>query len=239
MWYNYFAVQLKKSFLRIWSITVGLLRRMRNQCRCHSSRRRSFFLCVVWKVFRFLRHISIYYWIHICFIRNRGIHWWARNRYHIVDGYVLSWLFIIDGSLICLLHSIPCLGYKCWFIGLTSFLILWRLLDILQAWVYVNILNEQPKPMSTPRMLFLDFIAFADVIIIFGVFAFFAKTTFHPSFCTIWQSLYYSVTTITTIGSDYSPISRCGYLLFYGEIAFGVLFLVVVIQRVLSFYRKS
>ncbi len=159
-------------------------------------------------------------------------HWWYRNRYIIVECYVFSWLVV---EIIFLLRFDQIL---LWFI---IWFFIWRLVDIFQSWFNILILSEDPSPYSVPRMLVLVMISFAEIAIIFGVLDFVWKDAFISdghTFHSMWQSLYHSVTTITTVGSNYSPVSGAGYFLVYGEIVFSVLFLVVVIQRIVSLYRS-
>lgn len=176
--------------------------------------------------------------LHVLFKRAKGYPWWHRNRYKIIEWYVITWSILI-AILFFLLYPFS----NSWFIWLFILFGACRLIDILQAWVSVNILATDPHPYSAPRMLVLNIISFSQIIVVYAGFAFLASKSFLPTISdepikSIWSGLYYSFTTITTMDSGFSPKGFLGHFLFYSQVSFGILFLVVVIQQVLSFYRK-
>ena len=216
--------------------TYLLAKRVRRFLRClrrhfrwitKRSYERSWVLLSVYNVFRWIDHITAGYWIRVAYTKKS-------KRYHVVDTYVIVYCLIS----IVILAVLPILASNCWFTTISQIILWWRLLDIFQGWVNVTLLRRHLSVYSPSRMLFLDFVSFTTVAIIFGSFAFLWRYFFSPPFCSPWQSLYYSVGTITTIGSTYTPIGR-GYFLFYGEIIFSLLFLVIVIRRVISFFPRT
>lgn len=177
--------------------------------------------------------------IHVLFKVCKGHHWWNENRYHIVDGYVVAW-----SILITILFLFLCPFPNSWFIWLFIIFGACRLFDIFLAWVNTNILTIDPRPYSAPRMFVLNILSFSQVIVVYAGFALLASNSFLPArscepIKSIWDGFYYSFTTITTMDSGFSPKDWIGYLLFYSEVSFGILFLIVVIQQVLSLYRQQ
>ncbi len=197
---------------------------------------KSWILCVFQSILCVLDCITLHLILPAHLQRYLGRRRWAVWKYHFLDGIIAFWLAIEVASLFQLGQSSGL------FVWLRIFLI-WRLFDIFQSWFSMGVLHPKPKPYSVARMLTLQLVGFAEAAIIFGVLDFVWKDAFistlnGSTFCSVWQSLYHSVTTITTIGSVYLPRSMLGYLLVYGEVICGILFLVVLIQRTLSFPRK-
>jgi len=121
-------------------------------------------------------------------------------------------------------------------------LLIWRLLNILGAWLHVFIVGPGDVK-SPPRTLLLVLINYLELVVMFGFAAFVFKYSFYDSsaltyqtFSSILHSLRYSVGIMTTIGSSFEPHGCVGFALFFLEIFFGLLFIAVVIQRALSYF---
>jgi len=160
-------------------------------------------------------------------------HWFEKNKYKLVECYVILWLFTIIAAFIFIEKA------QCLFL----FFLIWRLVDLFQSLFSINILSEDPSPYSITRMLILVLISVIEVSVIYALFYFVNGDFFISSngqyLRAKGESLYMSVTTLTTIGSDFSPSnSLVGYSIIYSEIIFGVLFLIVVIQRIVSLFKN-
>ena len=168
----------------------------------------------------------------ICLINPK---WYRRNNKDIVDFGVASVLAIEIMAFLGseFYSSIPNI--------LGVILFSWFLLSIFTTWFDIFILKDEPGLLSPTRSLILALVNLFEIIFIFAILAFILRGDFHPNICSNWQSLRYSIGVITTIGSDFEPYRPGGYLLFYFQLLFGVLFLVVIIGRVLSYFpgRKS
>ena len=123
-------------------------------------------------------------------------------------------------------------------IFLAIFLV-WRQLDILQAW-YNTFLKEEVKAISAVRSLALATINYLELAVIFGLLTFiFRSGNFYPGIVTITESLRHSIGVITTIGSRFDPATPFGSLLYYSEVVFGLVFLVVIIARVILLFKPQ
>ncbi len=129
-------------------------------------------------------------------------------------------------------------------------ILIYRIIDILLVWFYVHlvarsktvtILDEDKKSIATYgepyaiRTLLLVFINFFEVITIFAVFAFITN----PFIDTRWQSFFYSIGTITTIGVSKEPAHFSSQLLFAVELIYGLFFILIVIQRTLDLFKRD
>jgi len=116
--------------------------------------------------------------------------------------------------------------------------LIWRQLDILQAWYNTFLKEEKVKALSAARSLALATINYLELAVIFGLLTFlFRSGNFNPGIITITESLRHSIGIITTIGSRFDPATAVGGLLYYSEVVFGLAFLIVIIARVLSLFK--
>jgi hypothetical protein len=165
---------------------------------------------------------------HKCFTKHIKC---EKIRYMHVDAYETIWFII----LILFLVSSGCFYQSCWFIWIASFFVAYRLFDIFQSWVYQFILMKGWSSVDVNRSLVLVFFDYIEIIISYAVLYFILQNNFSGSFCSVCQSLYYSVTTATMIGSnDWQPIKPWGYVIFFSQIIFAVLFLTVVVQHIIG-----
>jgi hypothetical protein len=194
--------------------------------------RRSFLLVGMRIFLAFLECISLKT-IYQSYYKSINVQCFEANRYKAVEIYVFIW-FLTEILLFKYIGNIP--------LCLIIFLLLWRLTDIFQSIFSIGILSEDPSPSSIPRMLILLLIGLTETAIIYGVFYYINKDMFvlinGETLYSKSQSLYHSVVTLTTIGSDFSPVSCVGYTIVYSQIAFSVLFLIVVIQRIVSLFKN-
>ncbi|KTB48879.1 hypothetical protein DEALK_17260 [Dehalogenimonas alkenigignens] len=155
---------------------------------------------------------------------------WSPTRL-VVEVYVTFWL-------VCLLVLAWAIGIAGSLPALLLLVIIWRLLDISQAWFH-TFLKHRVKALSPVRSLALATMNYFELFIIFGILAYqFRTDNFYPSFVTITESLRYSIGVITAMGSKFDPASVLGGLLYYGEIAFGLGFLVVIVTRILTLFKE-
>lgn len=201
-------------------------------------KRKGFVLHVLRFLFYCLWGLSLSLWIRSILQRYHPS-CWKRNKYFIVESYVLFW-FMVEilflGLLIC-----TSLVEEDWFLCLAAGFLSYRLFDIFQAWVNQFVLMEMQewKPIDPRRTLVLVFIGYVEIMISYAILAFVFQDTFSKPFCTVCQSLYYSVTTATTIGSKWEPISAGGYAIFYTQVMFAVLFVTAVIGQIFTYISKK
>lgn len=155
---------------------------------------------------------------------------------------MISWLAL--GIIFFFKLFIPNLGQQCAVGVIFSLFLMYRLFDIFQSWVNMFLLTEDPKLRDPSRNLVLAFIGYFEVIIGYSVLAFIFKSGFTcvsntHTFHHIVDSLRYSVGLLTTIGSNWEPSAWYGYFFFYTQVLFGVLFVVVVIQRIIILIRQK
>ena len=156
----------------------------------------------------------------------------CRNRF--VDAWVLSWLTIEIAVLFYFVYNTN-------WIVLVIFLSL-RLIGIVQTWINTSFFDIHEKEEDKPhpvRYFFLTLLNYLEGALIYAILAFLYKYDFRPELIAIRESLDYSVRTITAMGSDVTPITWCGEVLFLAETAFGLFFLIVVIQRVFAFLKSA
>ena len=157
----------------------------------------------------------------------------GKNRYIAVEAYVLLVWVPFEIIIFCTFTSSVSASVG-WFRIFAAALLSYRLLDIFQSWVSQFIVSKDWQPINPYRSLILVIISFTEIILIYGTLSFIFQRAFSEPFLTISESLYYSVTTATAIGSSWHPISVAGYALFYTQIMFSILFLTFVIQRILK-----
>lgn len=168
---------------------------------------------------------------------------WKR-QYRCVDWYVISWLAL--GIVFFLLLFIHGLNQQCVVRWIFTIFLSYRLLDIFQAWVKMFLLSEDPELRDPLRTLVLVLIGYFEIAVAYAVIAFLYKNGFQEvlntgTFDHIVESLRYSVGVLTTLGSTWEPSACNGYLILYTQVLLGVLFIIVVIQRVIALIheRKS
>ncbi len=161
-----------------------------------------------------------------------------KRSYICVDWYVISWL-AIGIIMFFLLLFFPEFGQQCVVRVIFTLFLSYRLLDIFQAWVNMFLLKEDPELRDPLRTLVLTLVAYFEILVAYAVIAFLFKSGFQSvlntgTFDHTVESLRYSVGILTTLGSTWEPSAFNGYLILYTQVFLGVLFIVIVIQRVIA-----
>lgn len=152
-------------------------------------------------------------------------------RYRCIDALEIFWVVV----LILLLASHGWYFKSSLYLCLVISIVIYRLYDIFQSWVYQFILMEDWRPVNIYRSLVLVIIGYFEIIISYSVLYFILQDNISKSFYSVCQSLYYSVTTSTMIGSnDWQPVKPWGYVIFFSQIIFALLFLTVVVQHIIG-----
>lgn len=160
------------------------------------------------------------------------------KSYRAVEIYVLCWL-CINLLFLGLIFSFPNISNIPIFFVIVMILLILRLVDLLQ--VSFNVLlfdrirtGKNYQIASPTRLLILNLFNYVEITIIFGIIGFLARNSFYPSFQSAWDSLYYSIGVITTIGSNVEPIAWQGRVMFLSEIILGLVFILLIIGRAIS-----
>jgi len=161
----------------------------------------------------------------LCFQKPRQ----PLQRWHI-ELYVLVWLIV--EILILRFLSSP----NCWCL----FVVTWRLIDILQTQYRLSFTGKEPIVIAA-RSLLLVLINYAEILMIFSVIYFTQQEHFvQPFDCTL-NSFEYSISVfipLIDIIQTHSPINCLGKIIFYFEILSSLFIHILIIQRVMSFFRR-
>lgn len=165
-----------------------------------------------------------------------------KRRYYCVDGYVVSWfalgiIFFLALLLSDGLDQQPILRF------VFAIILCYRLFDIFQAWVNMFLLEHDPQLRDPNRNLVLAFIGYLEIVIAYSVLAFLFKNGFKNvstalTFGDIVESLRYSLGILTTLGSNWEPSAFNGYSILCTQLTFGLLFVVIVIQRIITLVQR-
>lgn len=188
-----------------------------------------------YRVFQILKWVSPLNWL---LKANKG---WIDSR-RVVDTYVASWV-CVSISIFCVLQwgdmsVIPILS-----VVLTILLAL-RLFDILQAWVKTLFIPPFAKS-SAPRLIILALLNYIEVTIIFGVIGFlfrlapYYEQTEKYSHIQAIDGLRASFGIVTPLGVGDLPSAFTSGALYYVEYVIGLLFLLIIINRVLGYFRNN
>lgn len=162
-----------------------------------------------------------------------------RKSYQSVDWYVLSWL-IAEVSFFILLAIFDATRHNALF-WIPLIFIFYRLFDIFQSLVSQYILGGVTgkwNPINIYRSLVLVFIGYLEVTISNAFVALFFKTQFNG--IDEWtQAWYYSLRNAATIGSDYSPKTVLGLIIFSAQVIITLLFVTAVVNRIISHIRDA
>jgi hypothetical protein len=110
----------------------------------------------------------------------------------------------------------------------------------LGVWWDINVIPGDI--VSSPRLLLLTLLNYIEIGFIFAVIAFINQHAFTPEFGVIQNSLRWSFDILLpTISFEqrFTPNSSIGNAIFFSEVAYGFIFLIVVIARVLDFFRRK
>ena len=105
------------------------------------------------------------------------------------------------------------------------------------------LLKEDPELRDPLRTLVLVLIGYFEILVAYAVIAFLFGSSFQNvlntgTFDHVGDSLRYSVGVLTTLGSTWEPSACNGYLILYTQVLLGIIFIVVVIQRVIALIRE-
>lgn len=219
------------------------------------SRRKGFivpFLLTVFfdflKLFSFLEFLR-YIARRICLTRKIPSKWFWRwlslwrclNTQFAVEVYVLLGLLIVETTFFCLLWDNPSRASSLLFYWFANILLILKSIEIFQTWFNIHIIRIA-EPASAPRLLVLIFINYIELIIIFSVLSFLHQGCFSPAFGSLQNSLLFTLNTFIpfdlNLGLDFIPKGLCGYLMFFTEILFTLLFILIIIGRTLAYFRS-
>ncbi|HEY40891.1 MAG TPA: hypothetical protein G4O18_03425 [Dehalococcoidia bacterium] len=166
---------------------------------------------------------------------EEGVRYKRIRLYEAVDRYVLGWFAFEIVIFIAMLFFFRC---DCkWFFIVPLIFIIYRLLEILQAWVSQFILGGVPvrgwKPLDVYRSLVLVCVGYVEIIFSYAFIVLFCWESFDGIEYGV-KALHYSVSNAVTIGSDVVPRSWLGYTIFGTQVIFILLFITAVIGFIIG-----
>lgn len=218
------------------------------------SRRKGFIVPFLLTVFfDFLRLFSVleclrYATRRICVTREPSSKWFWRwlslwrslNTQLAVEVYVLVSIVIVELIFFFLLWDNPSRASSLLFYWFANILLVLKLVEIFQTWFNIHIIRIA-QIASAPRLLVLILINYVELIIIFSVLSLLHQGCFSPEFGCLQNSLLFTLNTLIpfdlSLGINFIPIRLCGYLMFFTEILFTLLFILIVISRTLAYFR--
>ena len=153
--------------------------------------------------------------------------WWITRRWFI-ELFVLLWLVI---EIIALRVISPSSQFNCLFLIVVA----WRWIDILQSQYSLSFLGNEPRVIPA-RSLLLIIINYVEMIMIFAIVYFILQSYGETLFKTTIDSLEYSFRVFVPfleINNTF-PIKT----VFYTEIISSIIIHLLIIQRVLAFFRR-
>jgi len=197
-------------------------------------------------VLRFLRFIGIvnFFYLIINYIRIRFCKInFATIEKQFQNGQDILIIFSLT-VLLKLLFFCP-ISQNCYILWLGSFLIIWRLAEILVVQLSIIFLAKENiiETASFPRSILLFIINVSEVITIYailylshGAIGYCYNQVIQKPF----EALYFSIITISTTGfGDIIPINGRGRILVFSEIAIGILLLVVFFGIFISKWKSK
>jgi hypothetical protein len=126
------------------------------------------------------------------------------------------------------------------FVYVVAFMIFWVWKDTVTVWISNHFLYR--NPMSAVRALVMTGANGIEMVIIFAIGNFFARDFFikhgHQAFNSPADAFYYSVGVLSGNDGGIRP-HGIGLLPYYLEIFTGILFLVIVLSLVMSYFGKK
>lgn len=191
------------------------------------------------QLFGCLKYVSPVEWV-------RCISTCAKNSKSATEIYVLCWL-VVELVFLVLLFIWPTISSTRGFFITAWVLFTLRLLDLMQVsfntLIFDRIRSIQKGltyERDPERWLLLNLMNYAEIIIIFGIFYSLVRDAFaYPintinTINTVWQGFYHSVGIATLFGSNLEPKAWQGYPLFFAEIAYALLFIVLILGNAIS-----
>lgn len=208
--------------------------------RCSASE--GFIYPVAYIIIMGLRHLSILTYIQIpvekyCYKRQLTNKELWPNRF-VVDAYVFGW-FIIELGFV----AVCCWRYTfdgafiqpTWVRYVMLVVAIYRLIDIFFAWLRVLVIP--PLDAKSPRIILLTLLNYIETIVVFGVIGFLLHQWpyYRPiGEIQIADALRASFGILTPLGVSSLPEIWTTGLLFYFEYAFGLFFLIIIINIAVS-----
>lgn len=163
---------------------------------------------------------------------------WGYSRLF-VDIYVSLWVVLV-GALFSQLITYSTSPIPCYLMVIILILYGWRFIDIFQAWM--DIIIKEERQHLPPRTILLAIVNYIELAVIFGAVGFLLKLEgyYNENAGAIQavDGLRYSFGVITPLGVFTQPGTWSGGWLFYIEYCVGLLFLVVILNRVLAYLRN-
>jgi hypothetical protein len=188
---------------------------------------------LIYRIFSILKQVSI-----LTHLKRK----WPDSRI-VVDTYVVG-LFLVGFFVFFLWIGLGQLynwGLPDILLTIAFYFTCYRLLDIFQSWFFT--LFSPPYNAKWPRLLILTLINYMEIAIAFSIIGFYFKAQpyYGVSEITIWDSLRHSLGVLTPLGITESefPLRWSGFSIFWIEYIVGLLFIVVVINLVLSHYKRN
>ncbi len=185
---------------------------------------------------RVINKLSFLTWIQ-CISKKSGKGWGYSRRF--VDIYVSLWIVLIILLFIRLvIYSTNPVPY---YLTVIIYIVYtWRFVDIFQAWLDVFI--KEKRQHIPPRTILLALANYFEVVTIFGAIGFLLKVAgyYDASKGAIQAAdgFRYSFGVITPLGVFAQPGTWSGGWLFYIEYCVGLFFLVVILTRVLGYFKN-
>jgi hypothetical protein len=187
-----------------------------------------------WIIYYFEKCMKFLYAITLFSCMVRLCPFW-KGDFRVVDTYCTIKLGLLI-ALFLILSSYPGLGQNTWFWATMSFIlfVIWK--DIITVWVHNHLLYR--NPISAVRALIMTGVNGIEIVIVFAIGYFFANQFFtrenHPVIHSPWDSLYYSLGNL--FGNDRGIQPRTvGYLPYYLEVFTAILFVVIILNLVISY----
>ena len=180
--------------------------------------------------FRLLEYVTLLGLIRFVFVRRLRFRWYVSYSQIAVDLYILFWL---AAELAVFSYPFSSLVITRVF----SYIFLWRIVDILQSWFNTSI--RSPYQSSPTRALTPVLLNYVEIILIFTIVIFSFQDSFFGRSVYMYNALFASISVIVPmVDPVITPYNIPGIVIYYGEIALGLIFILVVIQRVVAFFSK-
>jgi len=181
--------------------------------------------------FKFLENITFLGLIRYVFIRRLRFRWYILYSQLAVDLYVLFWFAT---ELAVFLYPFTSLVITRVF----SYIYIWRIVDIVQSWFNVTV--RPPYQSTPPRALTLVLLNYIEIILIFTVIIFSFQDNFFHRPIYMYNAFFSSVSVIIPmVDPVITPLTLTGLAIYYGEIALGLIFLIVIIQRTVALFSHK
>ncbi len=181
--------------------------------------------------FGLLEYITFLGLIRYVFVRKLRFRWYVLYSQLAVDLYVLFWFAT---ELAVFLYPFTSLVITRVF----SYIFIWRIVDIVQSWF--NVTDRPPYQSTPPRALTLVLLNYIEIILIFTIIIFSFQGSFFHRPIYMYNAFFASVSVIIPmVDPVITPFTITGIVIYYGEIALGLIFFLVIIQRTLALFSHK